>query len=142
MLPSNACIELVKKFEGCKLKAYQDIGGVWTIGYGATGGLIGPATEWTQAQADYQLLTRLNAVGSQVMAACGMRVNQNQFDALCSLVYNIGIGAFRGSTLVRLINERNYPLAAEEFAKWDHVKGQIVQGLLNRREAEKALFLI
>jgi len=140
VLPSNKCVELVKQFEGCRLQAYQDQGGVWTVGYGATGYGIGQGTVWTQAQADSQLLIRLNAVSNQVTAAVGQRVNQNQFDALVSLCYNIGAGAFRGSTLVRLINGRDYAGAADEFLKWDKVKQQADAGLLRRRMAEKSLF--
>jgi lysozyme len=139
--PSETCFNLVKQFEGCKLKAYQDVGGVWTIGYGATGMLIGPETTWTQDQANNDLIFRLNACGAQVRAAIGSNANQNQFDALTSLIYNIGVAAFRGSELVRLVNARSYQAAADQFLLWDHVKGVVVPGLLARRQHERALFL-
>jgi lysozyme len=140
MLPSQKCVDLVKLYEGCKLKAYKDQGGVWTVGYGATGYGINKDTVWTQEQADYQLLTRLNAFASQVSSAVGLRVNQNQFDAMVSLCYNIGPAAFRGSTLVKLVNDRDYEAAGKQFLKWDRVGGVYSAGLEARRMAEMALF--
>jgi lysozyme len=145
LIPSQNCIDLVKSFEGCKLQAYQDQKGIWTIGYGATGGLIGPSTVWTQDQAENDLIMRLNACGSQVRAAVGLRVSQNQFDALVSLIYNVGANAVRGSKLIGDINGGLMAQAANEFLSFDHITLAGVKvvdpGLLRRREAERALFL-
>jgi lysozyme len=119
----------------------MDQAGVWTVGYGATGGLIGPDTVWTPGQAESALILRLNACGDQVSKAMASRVTQDQFDAMTSLAYNIGVGAFRGSTLVRLLNGGDVVGAADEFLKWDKVGGVVNAGLLRRREAERELFL-
>ncbi len=141
MQPSQACLNLIKQFEGCKLQAYQDQKGIWTVGYGCTGYNIQRGTVWTQAQADQQLAQRVAAFASQVTAAVGLKVNQNQFDALVSLCYNIGPQALRGSTLIRLINQRDYADAANEFLKWDRAGQSVDPGLLRRRKAEQKLFL-
>lgn len=140
MKPSERCIELIKQFEGCRLEAYRDQKEVWTVGYGCTGGNVVDGTVWTQEQAEGQLQTRLDAVG-RILSGCVMPIiTQNQFDALCSLVYNIGPGAFRGSTMLRKLNGRDMAGAAEEFTKWDHLGAAESAGLLRRREAEQALF--
>lgn len=114
---------------------------MWTVGWGSTGNGISRGTVWTQEQADSALLSRIEAFAAQVKAAVGLRVNQNQFDALVSLCYNIGPGNLRGSTLIRDVNGGKTIEAADEFLKWDHIGGISNQGLLNRRKAERALFL-
>ena len=141
MTPSNAAIALIKRFEGLSLTAYRDQRGIWTIGYGCTGFNVKEGTVWTLEQAESELRARVESFGREITSAVGLKVNQNQFDALCSLVYNIGPSRFRGSTLVKLINERNYPLAAQEFPKWNHVNGKVDKGLTTRRLSEQALFL-
>jgi len=141
LIPSNACLDLIRQFEGCKLQAYQDQRGIWTIGFGATGGAIGPETVWTQQQADSELLIRVNGVGAQVNHKIQPILKQCQFDALCSLVYNIGIGNFTGSKMIRLLNGREWKQAADEFLVWNHINGTVSAGLSCRREAERALFL-
>lgn len=141
MTYSINAINLIKAFEGLELKAYQDQKGIWTVGYGATGYGIGPETVWTEDQAIQNLSNRVAGIAAQVTAAVGLRVNQNQFDALCSLAYNIGPNAFRGSILVNTVNKRQYLTASLEFLKWDHINGVESKGLLRRREAEKALFM-
>ena len=140
MLPSEACYNLIKQFEGCRLTAYQDTRGIWTIGYGATGLGIGPGVVWTQAQADWALSQRVEAVGRIICQAVVPSLLQNQFDALCSLVYNIGPGAFRGSTLLRLLNQRDFQGAAQQFMAWDHAGRAVIEGLARRRQAEMTLF--
>lgn len=141
MTPSQDCIDLIKKWEGLRLKAYQDQKGIWTIGYGSTGPGIDQHTEWSQSLANLALITRINALGGLVLHAIAPHISQNQLDALVSLVYNIGIGAFKGSTLLRKINGRDFEGAAGELVKWDHINGVVSQGLLNRRLEERALFL-
>lgn len=118
----------------------MDQKGIWTVGFGCTGGNIGPDTVWTQEQADSEVQGRLDAIGRIISGCVVPMLSQNQFDALCSLVYNIGPGAFRGSTLLRKLNGRDTAGAALEFPKWDHTEGMENPGLLRRREAEKALF--
>lgn len=141
MTPSQKCLSLIKQFEGCRLQSYQDQRGIWTIGYGATGYNIVQGTVWTQEQADYDLKYRLDAIGRIICKCVVPPLTQNQLDALCSLAYNIGQGAFRGSTLLKCLNTREWDKAADEFLKWDKVNGVDNPGLLRRRQAERALFL-
>lgn len=142
MKASQKAIDLIKRFEGLRLQAYQDTRGIWTIGYGYTGPDVMPYTVWTDAQANLALVSRVNAVASLLTSCIVPLLSQNQFDALVSLAYNIGQGAFRGSTILRLVNQRDFVGAGEEFAKWDHNHdGTVNAGLLKRREVEKELFL-
>lgn len=139
---SQKGIDLVKEFEGCVLKAYQDPAKVWTIGYGSTGPDIKEGVVWVQSQANMALVARLNAISSILSGGfIQPALTQNQFDALCSLCYNIGQSAFRGSTLIKKLNERDFSGAADEFLRWDKVKGVANKGLARRRAAERAFFL-
>lgn len=141
LTPSQKAFDILKKFEGCRLKAYSDLGGIWTIGYGATGPSIKANTIWTQEQAETDLLCRIEIFGRIISYHVKVSLTQNQFDALISLTYNIGAEAFRKSTLMRFLNEKNYLAAADEFPKWNKVKGRIVEGLTLRRREEMRLFL-
>lgn len=142
MKASQKAIDLIKQFEGLRLEAYQDQRGILTIGYGYTGPEVTPHTVWTEAQANLALVGRINAIAGILTGCIVPIVNQNQFDALVSLAYNIGQGAFRGSTLLRKLNQRDFPGAGEEFLKWDHNHdGSVNPGLQRRREAEQTLFL-
>jgi lysozyme len=138
--PSIDCLNLVKKWEGCRLKAYQDQKGIWTIGYGITGSFVKPNLTWTQAQADEALQEHLDTIGRLLCHKIVPIIEQHQFDAICCLVYNIGIAAFGGSTMLRLLNERKWKEASEEFPKWDKINKAVSQGLLNRRLDEQKLF--
>lgn len=143
MTPSDACVNLVKQFEGLRLEAYLDTGGVPTIGYGHTlhvqmGDLI------SEDQADAFLESDLKTAAFRVEAACTIAPNQNQFDALTSFEYNTG--ALEHSTLLHLWNT-GAPIqeTADEFLLWTHgrIDGKLVTlpGLVKRRTAERALFL-
>lgn len=139
---TNIALALIKKWEGCKLVAYQPVpGDLWTIGYGATGPDIYQGVRWTQEQADADLLTRLAILERQIQAHITYNIFDNELGACLSLAYNIGIRNFIDSTLLVKINEGNMDEAADEFLKWDHFHGQILQGLENRREDEKNVFL-
>lgn len=140
-LISQNCIDLVKSMEGCKLKAYQDVGGVWTVGYGATGPAVGPSTVWTQQQADAALANNLAYVASKVNFLVKTPLNQNQKDSLASFAYNVGLRHFAKSTLLQMINQGELDKAADEFLKWSFVDGKKIEGLENRRMAERELFL-
>lgn len=135
-------LPLLKQFEGCRLESYQDIVGVWTIGYGETLG-IGPGMTWTQAQADQRLLARLQTFLARVVGACPQLAQESpsRQAAALSLAYNVGSTAFAGSTVCRMIKARNYQAAADAFLLWNKAGGQVVQGLVNRRSAERQLFL-
>lgn len=126
--------------EGEKLKAYKDSVGVWTIGVGhtAAAGLPHPVAGMviTAAEADAILTHDLLATEAQVMKLVKVHLTQNQFDALVSFVFNVGAGAFGGSTLLRKLNAGDYAQAAEQFLVW--VKQPELKG---RRKQEKAQFL-
>lgn len=140
MKTSDNGIGFIRAHEGCKLTAYQDGGGVWTIGVGHTKGVKKGQTI-TQVQADKFLADDLAPVESCINGKVTAALNQNQFDALASFVFNVGESAFKGSTLLKKLNAGDYPGAANEFPKWCHDNGKTVQGLLNRRIDEQALFL-
>ena len=132
---------LTETFEGCRLKAYQDSKGVWTIGYGHTGGIVCAGLTCTQAQADTWLLTDITWAENEVNRHLHVTVTQNEFDALVDFTFNCGSGNFEHSSLLELVNRGDLLHAAQEFEKWDHCGGLVVAGLLRRRQAEEALFI-
>ncbi|MGX8943229.1 lysozyme [Symbiopectobacterium sp. Eva_TO] len=143
MQMSSQGLARIKAFEGIKLNAYHCSAEKWTVGYGHTTGAKAEGVI-TPAQADTFLRDDIDAVVEELNALITVPVSQNQFDALCSLVFNIGIGAFGTSTLLKKLNEGDYSGAAAEFPKWCHVtvKGKKLPlpGLIKRRQEEKALF--
>jgi lysozyme len=128
-------------FEGLRLTAYQDMVGVWTIGYGHTGPDVKAGLTITQQQAEQLLINDLARFNNGVNALVTVKINQNQFDALISFSYNLGLGSLQQSTLLRLLNAGNFQAAADQFPRWDRAGGKEVAGLLARRNAERALFL-
>lgn len=138
---SAAGIELLKQFEGCRLTAYQDSVGVWTIGFGTTAGVKEGQTI-SQVKAEEYLRSDLAIFEKAVTESLKAPVNQNQFDALVSFTYNVGVSAFRSSTLLNLINEKtDKKVVAAEFSKWVKAGNQTLPGLVSRRKAESELFL-
>lgn len=134
--------QFIAGFEGCRLQAYQDQGGVWTIGYGQTGRTIHPGLTWTQDQADSALEHTVSAVQSVVQSMVTVPLTDNELTALTSLAYNVGTGSLASSQLLRKLNEGRYSDAADEFTNgWNTAGGVFSQGLQNRRMAERALFL-
>jgi lysozyme len=138
---SDQGLELIKSFEGCKLEAYQDVKGVWTIGIGHTGSDVSDGVCITEDQAMDYLRQDVGWAEQVVNNLVTTALTQNQFDALVDFVYNAGSGNFKNSTLLRLVNAGDFDAAAQEFPKWDHAGGVVVEGLLRRREAERDLFL-
>jgi len=134
-------IALLQNFEGLRLMAYQDIAGVWTIGYGHTGPDAKSGLTITQQQADQLLVIDLMRFCRGINAMVTVKLNQNQFDALVSFAYNLGLGALQQSTLLRELNAGNYQAAANQFPRWSRAGGKEVTGLLARRHAERTLFL-
>lgn len=131
---------LTKQFEGCKLEAYLDSGGVPTIGYGHTKGVrIGQKI--TQEQADQFLIEDMKQAEDAVNRLVKVVLSQNQFDACVDFVFNLGEGNFSKSTLLKLINQGRLKEAADEFPKWNLCAGKPLAGLTRRRLAEQALFL-
>jgi lysozyme len=137
-------LELIKSFEGCRLEAYPDPGtggAPWTIGWGTTAGVT-PGMRITQQEADDLLAEDVGKAAGVVTRLVKVPLNQNQFDALTSFVYNCGAGNFQQSTLLRLLNEGAGEAAADEFPKWVHGgNGATLPGLVRRRAAERSLFL-
>lgn len=133
-------IELIKEFEGYKSEAYQCTSGVWTIGYGHTKNVqkgdtcsVEEATEFLKQ--DVEIAER--AINQLVK----VELNQNQFDAILSFVYNIGRENFKHSSMLKFLNSAHFPLAAGQFDRWVYSRSNKSQGLINRRAKEKELFL-
>jgi lysozyme len=137
---SQQGLALTEKFEGCRLSAYQDSVGVWTIGYGHTKGVKEGAT-CTLEEAQQWLQEDVEMAVKDVNQHLEVDVNQGEFDAMVDFTFNLGCGAFNGSTLLRLVNSGDLANAANEFEKWDHAGGKVVAGLLRRRLAEKEEFV-
>jgi lysozyme len=133
-------LPLVRKWEGCKLSAYLCPANVWTCGYGSTGPDVTQGVKWTQAQAEARLERDLRGFGSRVDALVLVDLSAPQMAALASLAYNIGINAFRASTLLRKLNAGDTSGAAREFDKWTRGGGRVLPGLVKRRADERALF--
>ena len=142
---SPSGVDLICNFEGLRLKAYDDGVGVWTIGFGTTkypnGIRVKKGDTCTLDQAKAYMQNDLKSFEQTINNTVKVPLNQNQFDALVSLAYNIGSTAFKNSTLVKRLNEGNYKAAANQFDVWVNAGGKRMQGLVNRRAAEKALFL-
>lgn len=136
---SDRCVSLVKQFEGYSATAYKCPAGVWTIGYGTTSG-VSPGDRVTATEADALLRQELSEAAECVEDLVNPALTQNAFDALCSFVYNVGRGAFAGSTMLKHINAARMAAAANEFDRWVFAKGKRLKGLEVRRAAEKRLF--
>ena len=133
-------LALTQEFEGCRLKAYQDQVGVWTIGYGHTGPGVVDGLTITQEQADALLASDITAASSFVNQVVTVPLKQNQFDALVDFAFNLGRAALGGSTLLKMLNVSNFDGAAGQFLLWVHAGGKVVAGLQRRRRAEQAMF--
>ena len=145
MSVSNKGVDLICEFEGEQLIAYDDGVGIWTIGFGTTiypnGIKVKKGETCTEAQAKSYMAHDLKKFEQAVNGAVNIPLNQNQFDALVSLAYNIGTGAFNKSTLVKKLNAGDIRGAADQFDVWVNAGGKRMQGLVNRRAKEKELFL-
>lgn len=141
MTIGNNGINLIKTFEGCRLESYQDSVGVWTIGYGHTQGVYA-GQRITQEEAEALLRADLKEFSKQVSALVGGNlVNQNQFDALVSFAYNLGVRNLKSSTLLKKVKSNpNDPTIADEFGRWVYAGGKKLTGLVRRRESEAKLY--
>ncbi|EFP1212129.1 lysozyme [Salmonella enterica] len=141
---SDSGLAALKREEGCKLTAYTDSRGIWTIGTGHTGKVDGVAVHRgmtiTQDTADRLLRDDLSWVEHCIAERVTVVLNQNQYDALCSLIFNIGASAFISSTVRRQLNAGNYTAAADAFLKWSRA-GSNPTLLAPRRGRERAMFL-
>lgn len=132
--------KFIAGFEGFRSAPYQDSVGVWTIGYGHTHG-VGPGSKHiTKAEGLKLLQADAKVASTAIRDLVHVRLNQHQFDALVSFTFNLGTGAFASSTLLKKLNRGDYKGAANEFGRWTHAGGQVLQGLVTRRRAEAHLF--
>lgn len=136
---NEAGLSLVKSFEGLFLNAYQDSVGVWTIGWGHTKG-VRQGQSITEAQATQFLLADMAEAEAAVERLVTVPLSGDQFAALVSFTFNLGAGAFGGSTLLRKLNGGDYASVASEMMRWDHAGGKTLAGLTRRRKAEGELF--
>lgn len=144
MKVNQAGLELIKRFEGLRLRAYQDVAGIWTIGYGHIKNVVA-GMKISAAEAEEFLKEDLAEVEAALKKLITVKVNSNEFDALASLVFNIGTGAFKNSTTLRQLNKDNRLAAADAIELWNKAtvngKKVVIAGLAARRAAEKGLFL-
>lgn len=148
MQTSAAGREAIMKHEGVKLNAYPDPatgGAPWTIGVGHTSAAGAPKVvkgmKITLRDAEDILSRDLKVFESAVNKAVKVPINQNEFDALVSLAFNIGASSFSKSTLVKRLNAGDRKGAADQFLVWNKAAGKVMKGLTNRRQSERALFL-
>jgi lysozyme len=140
---SQKGIELIKQFEGYSSKAYPDPatgGAPWTIGYGTTKG-VKPGMVITAQQAEKMLRDDVAKFESGVSSLITAPTTQGQFDAMVSLAYNIGLGNFGKSTLLKKHNSRCYTCAADQFRVWNRANGKVMNGLTKRRAAERQVYM-
>ena len=140
MKASEKGLALIRSFEGLRLLAYKDFGGVVTIGYGTTAGVKMGDTV-TKAEAEELLRLDVQRFVDHIAALVTVPLNQNQQDALISFVYNVGPHSFAKSTMLKLINQGLIEDAANQFLRWNRAGGQVLAGLTRRRIAERELFL-
>jgi lysozyme len=135
---SQRGIDLIKKWEGCRLIPYQCQAGVFTVGYGCTTKTdIGPIT---QEYAEELLRKDLERFEIAICSLVRVPLTQNEFDALVSFTFNVGITAFQSSMLLAQLNDGSKPAAAKQILRWHHIKEKDSKGLTKRREDEYALF--
>ncbi len=130
-------IDLIKSFEKCRLMPYLDVGGVWTVGFGATGHDITQNTHFTKEQAEERLKKDLEKF-EKICDYIHVELTDNQFSALVCLAFNIGLTAFKNSTALKMVNTHQDPV--EAWMRWNKVNGVVVPGLTNRRKAEVELW--
>lgn len=133
-------LDLIKSVEGCELKAYQDQGGIWTIGYGHTPG-VKQGDVCTQEQADKWLAEDCREAWDALCRLVRVRLTSNQAGALLSFIFNVGVGNFEASTLLKRLNLSDYDSIPAELRRWNKIDGKISAGLINRRNKEASLWL-
>lgn len=132
---------LIQEFESCRLKAYLCSAGVPTLGWGSTGPDIQIGMTWTQEQADERFARDLQRFEREVESLLTFEPTSNEFSALVSFAYNVGVNALAKSTLLRKFNAGDTAGASNEFLRWNKVGGNVLAGLTRRRDAERDLFL-
>ena len=136
---SQEGLALIKKFEGCELDAYKCAAGVWTIGYGSTKG-VKEGDTISQEDADKLLTHEMEEYEGYINDLVEVNLEQNQFDALVSWVFNLGPANLKASTLLKVLNAKDYEGVPAQIKRWNKAGGKVLQGLIRRREAESLLF--
>ena len=141
MKTSEYGIDLIKHFEGCVLTAYKCPAGVWTIGYGHTKD-VQPGDEWSESHANHMLEVELEEYENYVNTAVKVPLQQNQFDALVSWVFNLGPTNLKSSTMLKVLNSTHVDWAdiPYQIQRWNKVNGEVNEGLVKRRKSEALLF--
>lgn len=134
-----AGLALIKEFEGCRLQAYRDPVGIWTVGYGSTGAHVKPGLTLTEAQCEALLQEDL-ARFEQAVERAAPKATDNQFAAMVALAFNIGITGFGNSTVLRKHRAGDHKGAADAFKMWNKAGGRVLAGLTRRRAAEADLY--
>ncbi len=133
-------LAMTKSFEGLRLTAYQDVAGVWTVGYGHTGPGVHEGLTITEAEAEVYLRLDMMRAVVFVNHRVTVPITQNQFDALVDFCFNVGVGAFQKSSLLGYVNQGEFAAAAVQFSLWNRADGEVLKGLVRRRAAEAKLF--
>lgn len=143
MTPIEILIYLIKESEGCRLMSYRDPAGIWTIGWGCTGKNITENTAWTKEYADNQLEIRATTTLESALRASPTLANQSpaRQAAIADFIYNVGIGAYKKSTLKKYVDQSQWQHARMELLKWNHAEGRVLPGLTKRRQKEAKLLV-
>jgi lysozyme len=137
---SDEGFDLIKHFEGCELEAYKCAAGVWTIGYGHTKD-VQEGDVWDKEKAEFMLWRELeDEYEVYVNDLVTVPINQSQFDALVSWVYNLGPANLKNSTMLKKLNAGEYEEVPSQMKKWNKANGKVLEGLIRRRAAESLLF--
>ena len=139
MKTSAEGIALIKKFEGLELDSYQCSANVWTLGYGHTQG-VAEGDSCSEEEAEIILVNDLKEFETYVNALVDVELDQNQFDALVAWTFNLGPTNLRTSTLLKKLNAGDYNDVPSEIKRWNRAGGQVLDGLIRRREAAALLF--
>jgi GH24 family phage-related lysozyme (muramidase) len=145
MKMTNEGLALIKRFEGLRLDAYRDVGGIWTIGYGHTGMAGEPAVKSqmkiTEEEAHAMLARDVDKFAAGVRDSVTADISDAQFSALVSFAYNVGLGAFQRSSVLTAVNARDFEAVPRRLNLWAKAGGRVLAGLVRRRAAEGALFM-
>ena len=136
---SEEGLALIKKFEGCELKAYRCPANVLTIGYGHIKD-VKEGDQITKEEANYMLQEEMIEYEGYVNDMVDVELNQSQYDSLCAWVYNLGPTNFQSSTLLKVLNEGKYNEIPQQIKRWNKAGGEVLNGLIRRRLAEALLF--
>ena len=136
---SQEGLSLIKKFEGCELEAYKCAAGVWTIGYGSTNN-VNEGMEISQERADMLLLEDVEVFEEAVNKLVEVPLEQNQFDALVSWTFNLGSTNLKNSTLLKVLNDKDYEGVPAQIKRWNKAGGKVLQGLI-KGEKQKPYYL-